>query len=152
MVGMQAVTEDARAALHFLPGIRTRLARDDEGNRVRELAESVGFKADLDWDRVYPYWLVAIEFGEIVGTIQVCPGLPVGRLEVLAIDPSLRERHRKLLVRHLLVAGLHTLKALGAGAAIGAIPDEMGDYLEWLEGKGAVVIEQATLVMMEIEK
>jgi hypothetical protein len=69
--------------------IKVRLAANDEGPRVAELAATCGFVFsdwEIDWSDIHPHWLVADHLGELLGCLQLCYGRPVGRLEILGVD------------------------------------------------------------------
>ena len=132
--------------------VEVRLARDDEGERVRELVKHSGFVFDgleFDWSRIHPFWLLAFEkqSGRAVGTVQVCPGRPVGRLEILSVDPEAPPRVIAYAVRQLLLAGRLTLRSWGAQAVSGLCPDSEPGYLRVLEGMGAVILDEGTIVL-----
>lgn len=64
-----------------------RLAKDTDGVRIARLAHA----DEADFDRVYPYWVIAEKGGNIVAAAQVSAGLPAGKVELLyAEEGSLR--------------------------------------------------------------
>ena len=70
--------------------ITVRLASNYEGDLIRELVYQNGFDLDwIDWNDIYPFWLVALMEENIVGCIQVCLSRPIGRIELLSINPDI---------------------------------------------------------------
>lgn len=130
--------------------VKIRLALDEEGPRVAELAAEVGFKFsdwDIDWSHIHPHWLVAEYLGELLGCLQVCYGRPVGRLEIMGIDARLGNPTRALVVKQLLLSGCQILKDYGAHAASGVVPFKLGWYKRFLKRRGAVVISSGNLFL-----
>lgn len=101
--------------------MEVRLAINSEGSIIRKLAEystlPQEFKDVLDWDDIYPYWLVAENGAGIIGCIQVCPGKPVGRVENLSIDPTASGQMRAKAFKMLVDEGLNTLRQMGSTAS-----------------------------------
>lgn len=128
--------------------MNVRLALNEDVARIRELlAQTQTDIKGLDWSDIYPYWIVADRDG-IVGCINVAVSKPVGRLDFLAIDPSLRPHAKGRTVRALILQGLATLKQAGCSASISQIPFELRDYKRVLKRHfGAVVIGQGNMVM-----
>jgi hypothetical protein len=122
--------------------VEIRLGKNGEGQRIKELllADGVVGIEGLDWSRIEPYWLVADLDGEVVGCLQVCLGLPMGRLELLATDKEMPHRMRATVVRELLLQGVATLTRLGAGMATGMVSFDQKAYKKMLRRRGAVVI------------
>lgn len=119
--------------------VRVRLATNSEGTRILELLTHAGFKVDgLDWSKIAPFWLVAEMNGQVLGCIQVCLGLPIGRAELLAVDPNVTHVLRALLVKRLIYGALSTIKASGAQAATSLVPFEMKSYKKILKKMGCV--------------
>jgi hypothetical protein len=109
--------------------IEIRLASNYEGDLIRDLVYQNGFDIDwLTWDNIYPYWLVAVVDEEIQGCIQVCPSLPIGRIEILSIKKDITHTPRARIVKMLVSAATVTLKEFGAQAASSIIPHEMKSY------------------------
>lgn len=133
--------------------MKIRMAQDDDGETIRELVTGAGFSIDdLDWSRVYPYWLVAESFDKssggagVIGCIQVCIGLPVGRLEMLGVARVLSDSQRAKAVKALLLYGAATLQQAGAGLAMGVIPFELRAYTKILTRRGVRVVNRGNIV------
>lgn len=119
--------------------VKIRLAENSEGQIVKSLAGSNGFDAvEMDWSDIYPYWLVAEFEDEIIGTVQVCPSRPIGRLEMLHVIPEIKNGLRRIAVTMLLIAGVETLKSHGAQVVSGVIPFDLKSYKRFLKKRGAV--------------
>jgi len=133
--------------------IDTRLARNDEGEIVKALVETAGFTFpdwDIDWSEIHPHWLMAEYQGKPVGAIQICYGKPVGRLEMLGIDPSIPKPLRAAVVFHIITFGCLTLYEYGAQAVSGMIPFSMPGYKKFAKKHGAVVIDSGNIVLRRV--
>jgi hypothetical protein len=134
--------------------IKARLAVNEEGPRVAELAATCGFRFsdwEIDWSNIHPHWLVADHLGGLLGGWQVCYGRPVGRLEILGVEPTLEKPERAFVVELLLRTGSKILKDYGAQAASGLIPFELKSYKRWLKARGAVTLASGNLIMFLAE-
>ena len=119
--------------------MKVRLATDDDGPRVGELARDSGFGVDgIDWSHVHPFWLVAERDGEVVGAIQIILSRPIGWLEMLSVAREISHREQAMAVKALVERGLLSLKVFGAQLAMGVAPSEMPGYQRILEKRGAV--------------
>ncbi len=124
-----------------------RLATNADGPQIGELVLVAGFDVHgLDWSNIEPYWLVADEDDEVVGCVQVLPGLPIGRLELLALDEDLTHRQQAVIVRDLLEHGAATLTLGGAQLAAGLIPFTHKTYKRILKKRGCVVIATGNML------
>lgn len=124
-----------------------RLGTNADGPRIGELVAEGGFDViGLDWTLIEPYWLVADTGEEIVGCLQVLPGRPVGRLELLAAEDSLTHRERAMVVKALLEQGMVTLQRAGVQLATGLIPFDHKEYKRLLKKRGAVVIASGNML------
>jgi hypothetical protein len=94
------------------------MAKNDDGDAVAALMEKNEFfqwdNWSIDWHDLEPNWLVAEHDGEIVGCIQVVPAKPIGRMEVLSINPDL-----SLMMRYAVTKAL-TSHAVGVNQMYGA--------------------------------
>ena len=124
-----------------------RLATDKDGPRIGELVQQNGFQvSELDWSEVAPWWLVSVEEQKITGAIQICPGKPTGRLEMLSVDPGLDPMPKARTVKELVEQGSATLAMGGSQIAIGVIPFEMKSYKRLLKRRGTVVISSGNVM------
>ncbi len=131
----------------MITNIVIRLADNSEGHIVEKLTNENGFTLEgLDWTTIFPYWLVAVNENEIIGTIQVSQSRPVGRLELLSIKPNIDHRLRALTVKRLLLAGCASLKEGGAQMSMGMIPFEMKSYKKLLKKRGSIIVSNGNLM------
>lgn len=127
-----------------------RLAENTDAPRIKELVVGAGWKIDVEFAEVYPYWLVAEIDDEIKGAIQVCPGKPMGRLELLSVDPGVSFPQRARIVRELDIQGAATLRKGGSELAVGMIPFGLKSYKKVLKKRGCVVIGQGNMVAKKL--
>lgn len=71
--------------------MKIRLACDAEGQTILRLFPKWEQMEASDWDKIHPYWAVAEVDGEIVAALQLCPSLPIGRIEHLNIKKDLNK-------------------------------------------------------------
>lgn len=128
-----------------------RLATNADGPRIGELAEQNGFIKDLDWTDIEPYWLVVENGRGVVGAVQVAPGKPCGRLEMLSTDPALERFERGRVVKALLDQGYATLTMGGAQIALGLIPFGLKSYKRVLKKRGAMVVTSGNLMAKRLK-
>lgn len=131
------------------PTLALRLADDSDGQTIGNLCAACGYGVldDADWSRVYPHWVVAEYDGLILGAVQVCPALPVGRIEFLAIEPELGLVDRAIILKGLADHACAVLVGFGCGLASFMIPDHLNSYRQVLENRGsAILFEGATLI------
>ena len=127
--------------------ITIRLAQNSDGPRIGELVWESGYMVeDVDWTDIYPYWLVADVDGRLAGGLQVLPGKPMGRLELLAVEDALPHRTNALVVKSLILAGMATLTKAGAQLASGFIPFEYKSYKRMLKKRGGKVVAQGNMI------
>ena len=91
--------------------IDLRLATNDDAKEMQAIAFENGFETPLKWKKLYPYWIVAVNEGKILGAIQTVPSQPVGRLEYLVIAKKLSKRDNILVKSMLFEQGLTSLRA-----------------------------------------
>jgi hypothetical protein len=134
--------------------VDVKLAADEEGHRVAELAATCGFEFpdwEINWSDVHPHWLVADHRGDLLGCLQLCYGRPVGRLEMLGVDSSLKSPTRALVVNMLLLTGCSILKEYGAQGVSGHISFKSKWFKRWLKKRGAFTIDSGNLVLFRLE-
>ena len=121
--------------------MNVRLASDQDGPRIGELARASGFGVEgIDWSRVHPFWLVAERNGPpVIGAIQIILARPIGWLEMLSLAPNLKPREQALAVKALVERGMLSLKAFGAQLAMGSVPSDLEGYMRVLTKRGAVI-------------
>lgn len=125
--------------------IKIRLAQNEDGPRIGELARQTGFSIDLDWSEVHPFWLVA-EDEKIIGALQIILAKPIGWLEMLVLDPDLTPLARARVVKRLASAGMTALKRFGAQIVMFSVPFEEKAYKKALKKRGAVVTSSGNVL------
>lgn len=120
------------------------MAKDHEAPRVRYLCvEEAGFNylADVDWSKINPYWIVARDRDdEIVGCIQAMHGLPMSRLDHMAIDSILENRERSRVAHGLIHRSLALMRAAGSSLCISGIEEGQLDWLRQVGKRGGIVV------------
>lgn len=130
-----------------MSSLTLRLATDDDGPRIQALVEAAGFAiANVEWTRLYPHWIVAQNGTGVKGCLQVCPGRPIGRLEMLAVDEEATPVERARVVYALLNQGCDTLAEYGSQLSMGSIPFRFKAYKKCLKKRGCVVVNQGNLM------
>ncbi len=127
-----------------------RLATNADGPPLGALAEASGWGIELDWSKVAPFWLVAEDDGRVVAGIEVCPGLPVGRLEFLVSDPELDGIARARAVHGLLTQGMATLKAMGSQVLSTLVDHDLKAYRKILKKRGAVTVNHGAIMVKRL--
>ena len=133
--------------------MQARQAREDDFERIRALGVGAGYwyLRDLDFAGAEPFWVVVEkDGGEVVGCLQVCPGVPVGRAEDLAISAGLRKREQIEAVRLLAYRAMALLKGGGSKIVQFLIPAHLHAYREILEARGAVLVSNGWLMMKRL--
>lgn len=126
------------------------LATNSEGVEIQRLVEEAGFKEDLDWQDIYPYWLIALHEDKIIGAIQVCLGKPIGRLEMLTTEKDLTGTQRAQVVALLLAQGIKTLKLHGVQMAAGLIDFKLKSYKKLIKRRGGWIMATGNLLGTKI--
>jgi len=135
--------------------VTVRLAKNDDGDAVAALMEKIGaFQWDnweIDWHDLEPNWLIAEHSGDIVGCIQAIPAHPIGRIEILAVDPALGILVKTAVVKGLTSHAMGILKMYGSQCASSIIPSRLGSYLDALLERDWIVLESGSIVMRRLE-
>ena len=131
--------------------IDIRLAQNDDGATIERLSKAGGFNVDdLDWSDIYPHWLVAENGKGIIGCIQVSLGKPIGRLEMLGIDPELTHRERAMTAKHLVSSGSATLKKGGAQVSMSVVSFGLKSFKKVMKKRGAIVACQGNVMIRRL--
>lgn len=118
--------------------ISIRPALNSDGLAIGQLAYQAGFTLGLEWDNVEPDWLVAEANGRLVGAIQVMPGRPVGRLELLFIKSDEPRRVKLMAAKQLTYTGCMLLAKYGSQVAMGLVRPQNTSWRKVIEKRGAV--------------
>lgn len=138
----------------WVDGLRIEQATDVNASEVREILEEKGFTFsdwECNWERIGPHWLICRSEGAAVGCIQVCLGLPFGRLEFLCIRDGHSRLKRAYLLAMLLTAGEAVLREYGSCAFQCLIGDADGE--EWAgitKNRGIIPIIRGVIAMKVI--
>lgn len=124
------------------------LAGDEDAPMVRELVtRQYPYLDALDWTKIAPWWLIAVQDERIVGALQIGASLPIGRIEYLCISPALRHADRARAAFHLMHTALGYLRRLGCSMAQGIIGKPYSDnWTERLLKRGGVVVVSGDMV------
>lgn len=141
----------AQAVLSTSGQVHVRACYNAEGPQLAILARRAGFiLPDLDWSLVSPYWLVAEHQRRLIGAIQLCPSVPIARLEMLCLDPELSHRLKALAVKKLLIHGCAALARAGAQYVSGLVDVGLPGYEQVLQRRGAIKQSHGTLYLMKV--
>lgn len=133
----------------FAPEIN--FATNEEGPLIRDLLKANGFTIEMDWSDISPSWLVAKDKGEIIGCVQVLPGKPIGRAEMLAVVPELSSAKRANIAWRLVVAINAVFKLGGSQYATMMVLFENKQFKRLLKKRGAWTIGQGNIMIARID-
>lgn len=123
----------ARAMRHT----KARFAHDAEGNAIAQMVHTCHDQIpNVSWQKIAPYWIVAEHEGEIVGCLNVCYAVPIGRLEWMSFIPGLPYKTRALSVKALMALGQIALKQTGSSAVVGNLSFEQKSFRDILQSEG----------------
>lgn len=127
-------------------------AKDDCAPEIQQLVEQKGFLFDnwkCDWSRVFPHWLICREEGgAALGCIQVCLGLPFGRLEFLCVRNEVPRMKKAYILALLWDAGERLLKMNGSCAYQSLAGDADGEnWSKILHKRGFNTVMRGSIVM-----
>jgi len=130
--------------------VTIRMAKNDDGDAVAELMRKNDFFQwdgfEIDWSDLEPNWMVAEDCGKIIGCIQVVPAKPIGRIEILSVDPSLKFIHRGIVVKKLVEHATAIIWMFGSQAVSSMIPYELESYFECAADRGWIPISEGHMV------
>lgn len=129
------------------------IATNKNGSEIGALVASNGFQIngmEIDWSNIYPYWLGAWKDDELIGALQVLPGLPAGSLEFLSIKKTVSHQVRAIAVRNLLLTGTMTLRHHGAQVAMGTVPFDLKSYRKVLEKHGCRIAGNGNIMVKRL--
>lgn len=135
------------------PPVKVRMAQDDEASVVANLVSEI-FDMDgwmPEFERIFPYWLVAEIAGEVVGTINIRVSLPVSSIEMLAMDPTLTTVERHTVTFMLLDSAVACCGASGATVISSMVPDNLESYKEVLLERYAQVGNHGSILFGRIK-
>jgi len=68
----------------------------------------------VNWHDATHDWMVAELDGKVYGCVQLCLGRPIGRVEMLCVDPTLNPREKHAIMLELMRGGLFALQQTGS--------------------------------------
>ena len=103
--------------------------REIDAADVRDLIAQTGVMDDLlsmpiDWTDLFPFWLAAKDNDAMLGAIQVTPGKPIGRLELLCVKQDLPHQQRGEVIKALIETGTEVLRGQGSYVVTGMVSHE----------------------------
>lgn len=111
--------------------------RHEHGPVVARLLKAhTGGYDDLDWSDIGENWILAVLGSEVVGCVQVLPGYPVGRAEMLGLADSLTTIQRAAVVSALIEQACLTLQIAGCGVVQTSVAHELSGFTRSLERRG----------------
>ena len=135
--------------------VTVRMAKNQEdGPHVEAIMAKLDFfqwdDFKIDWSDIEPNWLVAEVDDEFVGCIQVAPARPIGRIEILCVDPDLPQKATYLVAKALIDQAVGTVKMYGAQAVSSMIPYRYADYLHGALNRDWVEIDDGAMVLRRL--
>jgi N-acetylglutamate synthase-like GNAT family acetyltransferase len=128
--------------------------KNEDGPAVAALMKKADYfqweNFEIDWSDLEPHWLVADNKGQIVGCIQVTPARPIGRIEMLCVDPDLKLLTRGYVVKHLTDHAVGVNVMYGAQAVASSIPYELQGYFEEASSRGWTETNQGYIIMKRL--
>ena len=137
-----------------LRGLKVRMATDEHGPAIGQLAKDHGFQWDdwdCDWTHIGTSWLVALDHDRVIGCLQVLPALPFGRLEFLCVGKEISRLKRAWVLNALWKCGEHLLKRSGCQAFKCLIVDADGTgWRAAVEKRGFIPLARGVIMMKVI--
>ena len=133
--------------------IEIRLAQNTDGESMGALAERCGFAFgdwDIDWSDIYPYWILAEVDGEIIGMLNVCPGKPFGRLEMMCVEPTIGQAERRQTIVDLDQQGRAVLVQYGCQGSMCNISFGDKGFKRFAKKHGYRVISSGNLLLKRL--
>jgi len=133
--------------------LRIRLAEKEDALKVKALITAVnpdGRFEDVDFSDLHPYWLLAENGRGAIGCIQMCPGRPIGRMEMLAVHDGLTHQQRAHVVKRLTDIAMVALKQQGSQYASGVVPFTAKSWKKVIKRRGGEVVSSGNLMMRRL--
>ena len=133
--------------------IEIRFATNEEGHIVRDLLMQDDYDdiEDLNWNNIYPYWLIAVYQDKIIGCIELLIGYPVGIMEFMAIDKTISQMQRALVSKRLVKNGFAAHSKAGVSATMACVPFHLKGWKKILKRKwNAVVISSGNIILKKL--
>jgi N-acetylglutamate synthase-like GNAT family acetyltransferase len=123
-----------------------RVATSEDGPRIGELvAQEPEFAkipriAELDWSVVQTWAVAHDDQGKILACVQIGFGKPISHLEILAVDQSLDDALKKLVVEEIMVQTNEGLRKQGAEMVSGMAMFTSRRYTEFRDDIAEAVL------------
>lgn len=121
-------------------------ARDDEAEQIQALLGQDGlFLKGGNWQGIGRTWLVAREGERVVACVAVHNGIPLARLDFMAIDNGIRGLSKARLVAAILEAAFAVVALNGASFVSGMVSYLEPDFGEVIAKRGGTVLNEGQL-------
>lgn len=121
-------------------------AKDSDAEAIQALLQTDGLSlVGGDWTGIGRTWLVAREKDGIKACIAYHPGIPIARLDFLAIDKEVTGLSKARLVRDILEAALAVCALHGSSFVAGVVPFYLEEYGAFLAKRGGKQINEGWL-------
>jgi len=104
----------------------------------------------IDWNDIYPYWLVARKDQDVVGCAQISLGKPIGHIEMLTVDNTLHSIQRAKIAWRIVIFAMNVLKLHGSQTANSVVSFENKGVKRLLKKRGWQVADSGNLMTMRI--
>jgi N-acetylglutamate synthase-like GNAT family acetyltransferase len=128
--------------------VSIRVAKNEHGASIRDLLTQNGVSESVtnaNWNDIFPYWLISVVEGEVVGCVLMVAAKPYGFLEFLCVKPGVSNGVRAVTVKKLLLTASQQLKAMGSSFAMGTVYSKT--FKNVLKNNGCVIGPQCNLTV-----
>lgn len=131
--------------------ISARMAEPQDAAILREfLAEHEFAAIDCDWSLAAPFWILAERDSQIIGCLNICYSLPIGRLGNLVIRDDLDGVRKARVFWELISIGCTWLYEYGCDCVTVTVPDTLDSYQKALQKRGGVMGDAAHVLFARI--
>ena len=121
--------------------LHLRMATPADGEAIGRLVVNAGWTLPgIEWADLGANWLVAEYDGALVGCLEVLFGKPLGRVELLGIDPGLSPRVKAMTVKALIGQGCAVLERFGSQVACGIVGNDLPEYQRVIQKRGGQIV------------
>jgi len=125
------------------------IASNEDGHKIKTLLEQQIDKEslnELEWEDIYPYWLIAKKDQDVIGCIQVSLSKPIGHMEMLMVDSSINSMQRSKIAWQLIVFAMNVLKLHGSQTANSVVSFTNKGFKRLLKKRGWQVADSGNLM------
>ena len=133
--------------------ITVRTIKNSEGELLRRIVtrEMADKLTNLDWDHIEPYWLGAVQDGEILAVCQVLVGKPMGLVEFLCFADDYSDTQKARILKVLAKSTFAGLMMAGSTAVVSSVPFSKKSFKNVLKRKwGCYVYATGNLLMKRL--